>query len=139
MRTSLLKHTHVLRIRYSETDQMGTYYHSRALEWFERGRTELCRATGTPYAEWERRGVMLPLVEAYVKYLGMARYDDQLQMTSVLSMAGKASMRFDVTVEHAETGRPVCCGHTIHAITDATGKPIRPPGWVMELIDPAGD
>ena len=30
-----------LRVRYSETDQMGTFYNSRALEWFERGRTEL--------------------------------------------------------------------------------------------------
>ena len=27
------------RVRYSETDQMGTFYNSRALEWFECGRT----------------------------------------------------------------------------------------------------
>ena len=33
-----------LRVRYSETDQMGTFYNSRALEWFECGRTELMRA-----------------------------------------------------------------------------------------------
>jgi acyl-CoA thioester hydrolase len=32
-----------LRVRYSETDQMGTFYNSRALEWFECGRTELMR------------------------------------------------------------------------------------------------
>ena len=39
-----------LRVRYGETDQMGTFYNSRALEWFECGRTELLRAIGAAYA-----------------------------------------------------------------------------------------
>jgi len=47
------------RIRYSETDQMGTFYNSRPLEWFECGRTELLRAMGIAYAQMERRGVRL--------------------------------------------------------------------------------
>ena len=38
-----LKDVLQLRVRYSETDQMGTFYNSRALEWFECGRTELMR------------------------------------------------------------------------------------------------
>ena len=38
-----IAHLVLLRVRYSETDQMGTYYHSRALEWFEWGRSELLR------------------------------------------------------------------------------------------------
>jgi hypothetical protein len=42
-----------LRVRYSETDQMGTFYNSRALEWFECGRTELLRQLGIPYAQME--------------------------------------------------------------------------------------
>ena len=69
---------HVLefRVRYSETDQMRTYYNSRALEWFERGRTELLRAMGKTYREMERLGVMLPVTEAHVEFLGRAEYDD---------------------------------------------------------------
>jgi YbgC/YbaW family acyl-CoA thioester hydrolase len=70
------------RVRYSETDQMGTFYYSRPLEWFECGRTELLRCLGLPYAEMEQRGVLLPVVEAHVDYLGRARYDDLLRMTS---------------------------------------------------------
>ena len=61
-----VSHTLQLRVRYSETDQMGTFYNSRALEWFECGRTELFRSRGLPYTEIERRGVCLPLVEAHV-------------------------------------------------------------------------
>src|SRR5450755_816424 len=46
-----------LRVRYSETDQMGTFYNSRALEWFECGRTELMRRNlGMSYAALEARG-----------------------------------------------------------------------------------
>ena len=56
-----------LRVRYSETDQMGTFYNSRALEWFEVGRTDWLRQAGIPYAEMEQRGALLPLVEAHVQ------------------------------------------------------------------------
>jgi acyl-CoA thioester hydrolase len=129
-----MQHAVFFHVRYSETDQMGTYYNSRALEWFEFGRTELCRATGTPYRQWEDRGVMLPLVEAHVRYLGKASYDDRLKMTTSVSMAGRARLRFDVAIEQADRGTAVCSGYTIHAITDTTGKPIRPPQWVLDVI-----
>ena len=130
----MLQHKHYLRIRYSETDQMGNYYNSRALEWFEVARTELCRATGIPYTEWERRGVMLPLVEAHVEYQGPTRYDDRLKLSVAVSMPRRARVRFDVEVEQAESGAAVCRGYTVHAITDNTGRPIRPPDWLRELL-----
>ena len=129
-----MQHVVFFRVRYSETDQMGTYYNSRALEWFEFGRTELCRATGTPYRQWEERGVMLPLVEAHVQYLGKARYDDRLKMTTTVATAGRARLRFDVVIAQADGGAAVCSGYTIHAITDAKGKPIRPPQWLLDLL-----
>src|ERR1039458_1458423 len=72
------------RVRYSETDQMGTFYNSRALEWFECGRTELLRSLRLPYAEMEKRGVFLPVVEAHVEYRGRARYDRSEEHTSEL-------------------------------------------------------
>lgn len=128
---------HVLqfRVRYSETDQMRTYYNSRPLEWFERGRNELLRELGKPYREMESMGLLLPVKEAHVEYLGRAEYDDLLKMTCTLARAGKARVRVDVEIEQAESGRPVCRGYTVHAITDASGKPMRPPEWFVELLD----
>ena len=126
-----------LRVRYSETDQLGTFYNSRALEWFECGRTELLRAVGAAYADMEKRGVCLPLVEAHVNYLGRARYDDLLEMKTVLSLAGKASFRFDMSVDQAHGGAPVASGYTIHAITNAAGKPIRCPPWLTQALEAA--
>jgi len=129
-----MEHTIQFRVRYSETDQMGTFYNSRALEWFECGRTELLRACGLPYAEMERRGAFLPLVESHVEYQGRARYDDLLKMTSKGSLAGKVRLRVDVEIVQAESGAPVARGYTIHAVTDPAGKPMRPPPWVTEVF-----
>ncbi len=127
-------HTLSLRVRYSETDQMGTFYNSRALEWFECGRTELLRALGLTYAEMEARGLFLPLVEAHVEYLGRARYDDLLRLTTLMRPLGRARVRLEVEIAQAEGGRPVARGYTVHAFTDRGGKPVRPPGWFLEAV-----
>ena len=123
-----------LRVRYSETDQMGSFYNSRALEWFECGRTELLRKLGVAYAEMESRGVMLPLVEAHVEYVGRARYDDLLTVTAGAEMSGRARVRFDLTITHAGEGNGVAGGYTVHAVTDTQGRPIRPPQWFTDAI-----
>jgi acyl-CoA thioester hydrolase len=129
-----VQHSLRLRVRYSETDQMGTFYNSRPLEWFECGRTELFRELGLPYAELERRGMFLPLVEAHVEYLGRARYDDPLDMTSRLSWPSRASLRSDVDICHADTRKPIVRGYTIHAFADPHGHAIRPPAWFKDAL-----
>ena len=124
-----------LRVRYSETDQMGTFYNSRALEWFECGRTELMRRRlGMSYAALEERGVFLPLVEAHLEFQGGARYDDLLEIASTVDICGRAKLRFEVQIRHGESGKPVVRGYTVHAFTDRQGKPTRPPAWFVEML-----
>ena len=127
-----------LRVRYSETDQMGTFYNSRALEWFECGRTELMRRRlGMSYAVLEEKNVFLPLVEAHLEFQGGARYDDLLDIASSVELSGRAKLRFEVQITRHSSGKPVVRGHTVHAFTDAGGKPIRPPAWFLELLQKA--
>lgn len=126
-------HEILLRVRYSETDQMGTYYNSRALEWFECARSELLRSLGKPYTQIESEGFFMPVREAHVEYLGKARYDDLLRVQSVLSMPGRARIRIDVEITQADGGEPVCRGYTVHAVTGAAGKAVRPPAWIAQL------
>lgn len=128
------EHTVALRVRYSETDQMGTYYNSRPLEWFEWGRTELMRAAGLPYTKIEARGLRLPLIEAHLEFRGKARYDDELRMTSRICFCGKARVRFDVEIVQAGSGAPVVNGHTVHAVVNDAGKPVRVPAWLAEKL-----
>lgn len=128
-----MDHTVEIRVRYSEIDQLGTVYNSRVLEWFEVGRGELLRAMGLPYSDMEARGAHLPLVVAHVDYINRAGYDDRLCVTSSVAREGKARLRFDVQIAHPD-GRPVARGYTVHAVTGADGKPIRPPAWLVEAI-----
>ena len=124
-----------LRVRYSETDQMGTFYNSRALEWFECGRTELMRRRlGMSYAALEEKGVFLPLVEAHLDYQGGARYDDLLDIVTTAELSGRARLRFEVQISQSLTVKPVVSGYTVHAFADSTGKPVRPPSWFVELM-----
>ena len=127
-----------LRVRYSETDQMGTFYNSRALEWFECGRTELMRRRlGMSYAGLEARGVFLPLIEAHLEFQGGARYDDLLDIATAVELSGRAKLRFDMQITQHANGRPVVRGYTVHAFADADGKPIRPPTWFLDALQNA--
>jgi acyl-CoA thioester hydrolase len=131
---SKLQDVFQLRVRYSETDQMGTFYNSRAREWFECGRTELMRRRlGMSYAALEEKGVFLPLVEAHLDFQGGARYDDLLDIVTMAEFSGRAKLRFEVQITQNTTGKPVVSGYTVHAFADASGKPIRPPSWFVEL------
>jgi acyl-CoA thioester hydrolase len=128
---------HVVRFRvlYRDTDQMKTYYNSRVLEWFEHGRNEAIREMGKPYRLWEDEGVLLPVCEAHIEFDGPAQYDDLLRLTTVVSMQSRARVRFDSRIVQDETEEPVCHGFTVHAVVDPSGRPIRPPSWMVELIN----
>lgn len=128
--------SYTFRVRYADTDQLGSYYNARALEWFEVARTELSREMGLSYAEWERRGAFLPLVEAHVRYRGRAVYDDLLKMEVWVEQEGLSKLRFSNRVMQAESGAPVCDGWTLHVVINAAGRPQKLPEWVRELMLP---
>lgn len=127
-------HTLQFRVRYADTDQMGSYFNSRVLEWMEYGRTELSRHLGLPYSEWEKRGVYLPVVEAHLKFQGRAPYDTLLEMTTTVQSEGHVRLRFDNVITVADTHAPVAKGYTIHALINKEGKILRIPDWVNASI-----
>jgi acyl-CoA thioester hydrolase len=85
---------HELRVRYQETDQMGVVYHTNYLNWFEIGRTEWIRAMGITYKELERRGLLLPLTDAEIKFSLPARYDDQVTIYTKMSEYSNVRVKF---------------------------------------------
>ena len=70
----------LVRVNYSETDQMGVVYHARYLVWLDIARTEHLRNTGVTYAELEQRGLRLAVGELRVRYRQPARYDDPVRI-----------------------------------------------------------
>jgi acyl-CoA thioester hydrolase len=113
------------RVRYAETDQMGIAHHANYIVWFEIGRTDLCRATGMPYTEIERRGALLVVVEIGCRYRIPFRYDDEVVIRTIVGEAASRRMRFDYELRHATTGILHASGHSTHVWTDkVTRRPV---------------
>jgi len=73
-----------VRVRYAETDQMGVVYHSNYFPYFETARAESIRRLGFTYADMEKSGVFMPVVDVHCRYLRPARYDDLLTIKTIL-------------------------------------------------------
>lgn len=73
-----------VRVRYAETDQMGVVYHSHYFQYFEVARAESIRQLGFTYADMEKMGVIMPVIEVQCRYLRPALYDDLLTVKVTL-------------------------------------------------------
>lgn len=73
-----------IRVRYAETDQMGVVYHSNYFPYFESARAESIRELGFTYADMEKMGVIMPVVDVHCRYLRPALYDDLLTVKTML-------------------------------------------------------
>jgi acyl-CoA thioester hydrolase len=127
----------VLRVRYADTDQMGTAYYGTYLRWFEVGRTEMLRSLGMSYREVEEAGIQLPVVEARCSYARPARYDDLLAIETTLARLGRASVRFEYCVRREPDGELLAQGMTEHCFLGPAGKPVRPPAFLARMLERA--
>lgn len=112
-------------VRYAETDQMGVVYHANYLTWFEIGRTEWIASFGYPYAEFERRGLLLPVVEAHLTYHAPARYGDEVTIiTRLSSLSGvRLTFTYEILLKKQESSTLLVEGYTKHAWVDKEFRP----------------
>jgi acyl-CoA thioester hydrolase len=123
-----------IRVEYHHTDQMGIVHHSNYVKFFEVARTEWLRAMGVTYAEMERRGVMMPIVDVAVKYRNPALYDELISVTAFVDAMPMARMTFRYEVR-GEDGREIASGSTTLGFIDSqTRRPVRAPQWLLEVI-----
>ena len=119
--------TSEFRVRYSETDQMGVVYHTNYLVWCEIGRTDFIRGSGSTYADLERRGVLLAVSEASIRYHAPARYDDLIRVQTTLASVRSRAMTFDYLVTNGETGERLASARTVLVSLDRAGRPAAMP------------
>jgi acyl-CoA thioester hydrolase len=121
-----------LRPRYGEVDSMGVVYHAHYLQYFDVGRTEWMRAAGCPYAELERRGYRLAVVEADVRYLQPARYDEELRLVTRVMHVGGATVSFGY--ELRGPAGLLATGHTRLGCLDRQNRPARLPDDARQAL-----
>lgn len=131
-----------IRVRYSETDQMGIVYNANYLVWFEIARTEYCRGHGLSYAYWEAHSVFLPVVEAHCRYKRPVRYDDRINLYCRIPVPEikVQSVRFEYLVSKVLDGEEqelIAEGWTKHGIVDSAGRLYRKNNpfteWLLKL------
>jgi acyl-CoA thioester hydrolase len=119
--------THV-RVRYQETDGQRRVHHANYLNYFEVARTEMLRATGVTYREFEDAGVFLVVSEATCSYKAPADYDDLLTIRTWVDKAGGASLRHGYEVIRDTT--IIATGTTVVVCVDRDGRVQRLPDWL---------
>lgn len=117
-----------LRVRFAETDQMGIVYYANYFVWMELGRVEWCRARGVRYRDMEREdGILLTVVEASCRYLAPARYDEEVVVNTVTTVAHPRMVRFEYAMVGVEGGQKLATGETAHVFCGRDLRPTRLP------------
>jgi acyl-CoA thioester hydrolase len=126
-----------IRVRYAETDQMGVVYHGNYFAYFETARAESIREMGLTYADIERLGVIMPVIEVNCRYLRAAKYDDLITVKVILKhlpLDHKIEFHHEV---YNETGELLATARVILYFMEAkTMKKSTMPGALLEKLKP---
>ncbi|MEK6650621.1 MAG: thioesterase family protein, partial [Bacteroidota bacterium] len=105
---------------------------------FEQARTDLLRALGMPYADIEREGVLLPVIEAFARYKKSAGYDDLIIVESIVREVPVARIRIEYLVYRDGDPEPLVDGYTVHSFLNiSSGRPTRAPAQLVQLLQEA--
>ncbi|MBM4357500.1 MAG: acyl-CoA thioesterase [Deltaproteobacteria bacterium] len=98
--------TYRLRVRFCETDLMAIVHHANYLVYCEAARVDWLHKRGVSYAEWERMGIHLPVVDVRLRYRQPARFEDVLEIDTTVAELSRASVRFSYRIRR---GAEVLC------------------------------
>lgn len=125
-----------LRVRYADTDQMGYVYYGNYAAYYEVARVEAFRNIGFAYKQLEEAGIMMPVLELKCNYLQAAKYDDLLTIKVSIPEYPKARITYIYEIFN-EAGTLLNKGETTLAfINMESGRPMRTPDVMKELLDP---
>lgn len=129
-----MEHQIEVRVRYSETDQMGVVYHGSYIPYFEIGRVEWLRSKGVSYKSLEESGIALPIVSMTINYKKPARYDDLLRVKTTFKKSSSVKIEFDCEI-WSEQNELLTTAHFILVFVDMkTGRPMLPPDYIKKVM-----
>ncbi|MDB5262911.1 MAG: thioesterase [Adhaeribacter sp.] len=125
-----------IRVRYSETDQMGYVYYGNFAAYYEVARTEAFRQMQISYKEIESEGIIMPVLEMRTKYIRPARYDDLLKIivqVKTKPQGTRITFHYEVFNEAQEL---LNVGETTLVFVDVkSGRPIALPPIILSKLD----
>ena len=126
---------HPHRVLYSECTLGNHIYYGRFLDLFEEARGEFFRAIGTPFLSLQEEGLLLPVLEADVRYAAPVRYDEWVQIEVVPWIQGRLRLEFRYRVL-GPGGDARVTGRTLHVATGLDERPRRLPPRLVDALAP---
>ena len=106
------------RVFYSDTDHGGVVYYSNYLKWFEIGRTEILRQSGFDYNDFEKQGIIAPVVEVKCGYKEPARYNDVVIIKTTIGNIGNSSIEFQYEIIKKKGNKLLAEGYTVNVFVE---------------------
>lgn len=127
-------HFTYVKVRYSETDQMGVVHHGVYPQYLEIARLDWLDALGISYKKMEQEGVMLPVYEIKLRYKQSALFDDQLKIQTTLVEEPKVRIKFIYTIFNNANELLTEAETTLVFMDKSTGRAIRCPQYILDRI-----
>lgn len=124
-----------LRVRYAECDPQQIVFNANYFAYFDVAMTELWRAALGSYAAMLERGVDMVVAEASARFLGAARFDDELELEVSITRLGRTA---STTRHRVLRGAEVLVeGEMRHVFVDpASLEKLAIPDWLREALTP---
>src|SRR5258708_22637370 len=81
-------------VRYAETDAQGIVHHASYVVWLEEARSHYSRSIGRDYADFERAGYFMSVVEIQLRYRVPSRYPDRVIVSCWIDEVKSRSVAF---------------------------------------------
>lgn len=132
----MYKTTTKVRVRYSETDQMGYCYYGNYAAFFEVARVEALRKLDMSYKQMEEDGIAMPVLEYQIKYYKPAFYDDELTIETTITEIPKARIYFTYKTYNAKNELINEAKTSLVFVNKTTGRPCMAPEHFLNALAP---
>ncbi|HVO71746.1 MAG TPA: thioesterase family protein [Aggregatilineaceae bacterium] len=118
------------RVRYAETDAMGITHHANYIIYFEEARSHYSRVRGASYADFERSGYWLTVVEVHARYIVPTRYSQLITARCWIEDLKSRTVTFGYEIVDAGTGKVCVTGYSRHICINHDGQVCKiPESW----------
>ena len=123
-----------LRVRYSDTDQMGYVYYGRYASFYEIARVELFRSLGFSYKKLEEEGIGMQVIDMETKYILPIKYDEQIKINTSIENLPSSRISFKYEVYNQNNELANTANTTLTFINLINKKPVRMPAELLDII-----
>ena len=123
----ILKISHKIRVRFSETDPVGIVWHGNYLKYFEEGRETFGRFYDISYINQKSWGYTSPIVKSSCEHKLPLYYGDEVIIETKYINSPGAKLIFEYKLFNSKD-ELVCIGETIQVFIDKNGN--------LSLTDP---